>query len=273
MKKHSVSSFAQGIWVIVTAFVGFCGSNTHAAEGKYLLLPPGSPQSYDSDTVGQMPASWSGLPVVNANAYVTNNPSVSSPNSFAVSYTNGNANYLIQTVAPTTFTLTNVGDWVAYQFDVNVDFLNSNNSEGFHFRLWNGNISQLDAGVARIIANSGGWQFIDALGPYLPTIYSFDAWHNFRAKVVLEGTNGPVASPYYGKAYWYVDDALAYTEVWTNKNFNQVREIDTVDIRDVPNLGGRMFIDNMVIEIIPEPSALAFLAMASLMFFRRRSRT
>jgi hypothetical protein len=277
MKKHFLSNLAAGIVAASFSFISLGVTPVEGAEGRYLLLPPGSPQAYDSDTVGQLPSSWSGLPVVNGNAYVTNNVSVSAPNSFANQFTSADTTYTVQTVAPTTFTLTNIGDWVSYDFDVNVDYIGGNDSEGFSFRLWNATFSQIDTGAPRILRNLTQWRLYNGLvsingGSAYVGGWNFDEWHHLRFKTVLDGTSGPGATPYFGRTFWYVDDVLLNTETWTNRNFNQVREIDTVDIRSVIGTvtGARMYVDNMVIEVIPEPSALALLAAGGWILVRRR---
>lgn len=261
--------------VVAMVFAVACLSSTksYALFGHDILIN----QNYDTDTVGQMPSGWTGLSLVNSNAFVTNNVFDSSPNSFANQFVLGDPNYTIQTVAPFTVTLTNVGKWISYEFDVNVDYIGGNDGEGFQFRLWNANFSQIDVGTPRILRNGAQWRFYNGLvaqngGSSYVGNYNFDQWYNFRVQIELEGTNGPVATPYHGKAYWYVDSVLVNTETWTNRNFGQVREIDTFDIRPVIGTatGARMFIDNLGVEAIPEPSALAFVVAGAGMFLLRR---
>ena len=266
--------------VVAAVFAVACLSTTksYALFGHDVLIN----QNYDSDTVGQMPSGWTGLSLVNNNAFVTNNVFDSSPNSFANQHVVSDANYTIQTVAPFTVMLTNAGKWISYEFDVNVDYLGNVDSEGFQFRLWNANFSQIDVGVPRILRsniNTNQWRFYNGLvsqngGSTYVGGYNFDQWYNFRVQIQLDGNDGPVATPYYGKAYWYVDNVLVNTETWTNRNFQQVREIDTFDIRPVQGTatGARMFIDNLGVEAIPEPSAMAFIvAGATMLTLRRRS--
>lgn len=269
MNHHTVRKIAA----LCAVSACFGAITVRAVEGPHHLL---ANQDFDNDTVGLLATGWSGLPTSNNKAYVTNNVSVSNPNSFALQYQNGDSSTLISLVTPMQYSLTNAGQWIAYEFDVNVDYINSNNSEGFAFRLWNATFSQIDTGSARILANSGGWQFFNGLAGqngglfYLPTIYSFDTWHHLRVKILEDGNTGPVATPYFGRTLWYVDNVLANTETWTNRNFNQVREIDTLDVSYLINQGARINIDNLVIEAIPEPTALALLFGAGTVLLVRR---
>jgi hypothetical protein len=261
---------------VIALVVGLAAGSAVAFEGPNHILRN---QNYDSDTVGQLPSGWSGLATVNNNAFVTNSPSSTAPNSFANQFTSADTTYTIQTVSPFAYTLTNIGSWVSYSFDVNVDYIGGNDSEGFSFRLWNATYSQIDTGAPRILRNGTQWRLYNPLvslngGSAYVGNYNFDEWHNLRFKTILDGDTGPGGTPYFGRTLWYIDNTLLNTETWTNRNFNQVREIDTVDIRSVIGTptGARIFIDNLEVEALPEPSALALLSIGSLFFLRRSRR-
>lgn len=278
------------LFVFAMALAVVCLSTTksYALFGHDVLIN----QNYDTDTVGQMPSGWSGqrstnffatftgpVSTVNDNAFVTNSVFDSSPNSFAIQGTSAAgtfSNMLLRTVAPFSFSLTNAGKWISYEVDINIDFITGNDGEGWTFRLWNSDFSNLDVGVPRILRNGSQWRFLTQTGGYQGG-FNFDQWYNLRVQITPLGFD-PAANSGdgsgYGVAHWYIDNSLFYTENYTNRVFARLREIDTFDIRtDIRTPTGiRMFIDNLGVEAIPEPSALAFVVTgAAILMIRRRS--
>src|ERR1051326_3723480 len=256
---------------LITAIALSCAIRSEAVLTTNTIFD----QNFDSDIVGQLPSGWTGLPTVNANAFVTNSISKSAPNSFEHTFT-APTSYDVQTTFPG-FNL-NGGDpdqRLSYALDVNVANIDNIDSQGFNFRIYNG-VSQIDVGTPRILRSSADttkWRFFNGLagvngGSFYVGSFNFNQWYNFR--VVISPT-----SPSSGTADWYMDGALVNTETYSARSpVTQTSNIHIFDIRSVPNTGSStMYVDNLLIQsIVPEPTSMALAAVGCFILMRRRFR-
>jgi hypothetical protein len=264
MKTYSL----QGMTGLAAAIaLGF----TAAAHAVTLVTNTIFEQNFDSDTVGALPSGWSGAST--DNAVVTDSLSLSAPNSFQLSTLSSNGFTVQRAFAAHNLASGDPDNRLSYSVDINVDFIDQNDSEGFRFRIWNGT-SQIDVGTPRVLRNGANWRFFNGLfslngGPAYVGNFNFDQWYNFR--VVITPTT--ISS---GTAHWYMDNVLVNTETYSGRSpISQTSNLDVFDIFQVsdgnPATAARMYIDNLQIQaILPEPSSLALLLAGAAMLLRRR---
>ena len=235
-------------------------------------------QNFDSDTVGQLPSGWTGLPTVNNNAFVTNNVSQSAPNSLAIQITDSTLWTVAKSFPAVDLANGDPDNRLSYSLDINVDHIDHNNAEGINLRLFNG-VSQIEAGMPRILRFNSLWSLYNgdvsinggnAYNGPLGGFFNFNQWYNFR--VVISPT-----SPTSGTADWYVDGSLINTETYSGRSTSQTHNMNEFDIyylnSDVnAGTGALMYFDNLVIQsIVPEPSSVALLVVGGLILWRRRN--
>jgi hypothetical protein len=106
--------------------------------------------------IGQLPAGWTTYSgTVNlANTSVQSSSDPGRANVFKVGFTT--ETYTLRR-GYTVHGLNTTGNQLAYEFDVNVDFINGNDSEGFTFYNTN-NVTGMFAGFPRILKNGANWR-------------------------------------------------------------------------------------------------------------------
>jgi hypothetical protein len=227
-------------------------------------------QNYDSDTVGALPAGWTVASGAAPNAVVqTGVPGTpSAPNVFQVQQ-NGES-FTIQTVMPTQVDLDENTPNLVWSAKLYVDELVINNSAGFQFKLWNADVSNLDAGYYRVLSDAAGtFRFFNPLaggngGAFFTPQFPMDVWHD--VSVVIDPSSNSA-----GTVGLYVNGLLINTETYTSRGLGQTTNIDTLQILSQPNGTGdnRIYLDNLVIAV-PEPASAAVLAIGGLSVLIRR---
>lgn len=274
MKKHFGCRF-----VVFGVILGVC----HATVAQALITNTIHSQNFDSDNVGELPSGWTGLPVVNDESFVTNNLSVSAPNSFRVGILpDASVDTVTTTFAPHDLSNGDPDNRLSYSLDINVDYIDSTGGEGITLRLWNG-VSNLEVGRPRILVNpfnNAKWTLYNPntvlnsdsfLAGYHFAGFDFDTWYNFR--VVINPS-----SPSSGTALWYMDGVLINTETYSGRSpIIQTLNIDQFDLfhetDSNPATGASMYFDNFLIQsIIPEPSSVVLLVLGGWTLLRRRAR-
>lgn len=232
--------------------------------------------NFDSDTVGSLPSGWSFTAGSSSGVYVTNNVSSSSPNALQVKLVNST----FFTVG-TTFPAHNLANGdpdnrLSYSVDLNVDYIDLNDSEGIRLRIFNGT-SQIDVGTPRILRNGTNWRFYNALaggngGSFYVGNFNFDQWYNFRVVITPTTTTS-------GTADWYMDGVLINAETYSGRSpVTQTSNLDIFDIFPVLDAndatGASLYVDNLLIQaIIPEPSTAALIAVCFGVAALRRKRS
>jgi hypothetical protein len=237
--------------------------------------------NFDSDVIGQLPAGWT----VNSGSVNLANTSVQPQpgrvNVFKVGFTT--ESYQLRRDY-TVHGLNTTGNTLAYEFDVNVDFINGNDSEGWGFYNTN-NVTGMFAGAPRILRNGANWRIYNGYytiaptdAPYAPAAggFNFDQWYRMRVEYTATSPSAGFVSYYLGTDYAdlraALGDDLFYTEFYSD-GVAQTQNLQTFLLGSVTATGASMMIDNFVV-VTPEPASLgavSLLATAGLRRNRRRA--
>lgn len=256
----------RGIWAVAvaaTASVASAATYPVLLEQNYDDTPPNS--------VGSLPADWSVVSGAAPGAVVqTGVPGTpSSPNVFQVQH--GGGDFTIQTVSPTQVDLDANSPNLVWGGKIYVDEINSNNSAGVQFKLWNADVSNLEAGYYRVLSlSSGTFHFYNgnAGPPYnnggLTYIgpFNLDQWYDFS--IVID----PISTSA-GTATLYVDGVPVNVETYTGRGTGQTTDIDTLQILSMGDGLNRIYLDDVFIAV-PEPASAGLLALGALGLAVRR---
>ena len=236
---------------------------------------------FETDTLGQTPTGWTVTAgAVNlANTSVVTHPTAPSGGTKVLKVGQTGEAFELGVTFPAQSL--NAGEKLAYNFDINVDFINGNDSEGFLSRAYS-TVSRIDAGFPRVLRNGTSWRFYNGFGfmnasPAYTANFNFDQWYRLRIEYIASSNSA-------GQVFWYLgDDALdlqtpaddlILTETYSGRNLNQTQNIIRFDFANIGlnGTGFSMFVDNLAI-VTPEPAGLCAIGMVvSAGLLRRRQR-
>jgi len=236
---------------------------------------------FETDTIGQTPTGWTVTSgAVNlTNTSVQTHPTAPSGGTQVLKVGQSGEAFELGVTFPAQSL--NAGERLAYNFDINVDFINGNDSEGFLSRAYS-TVSRIDAGFPRVLRNGTSWRLYNGnsganSSPAYTANFNFDQWYRLRIEYVASSSSA-------GQVFWYMGDNaldlqtladdLILTETYSGRNLSQTQNILRFDFSNIGlnGTGFSMFVDNLAI-VTPEPAGLAAIGMGvSAGLLRRRQR-
>ena len=243
----------------LAAFFSLASLNpvTRAADSSGSLGPaaeaasaPLLAQNFDADATGKLPKGWSvsepGVADASVQAGVEKTPSA--PNVFKVAVTGDSPAkpYVLGTTFPS-HDLDGAHGSLEYSFDVNVEAIETNDSEGVQFRIWSGK-SGIDVATPRILRADKEWRLYNhgsstGVDHYFGH-FAFKTWH--RLRFVIEPSSASA-----GKVFWYADGTLITTEVYSGREPSQttsIRFLELVPVFAKDKSNTVIYIDNLRVD-------------------------
>jgi hypothetical protein len=218
-----------------------------------LAAPAGADESpdrvdtFDGDAVGKAPAGWSlsqeGQLAATVEAGVADAPSP--PNVLKINFTSRVTDVSAALVREfPAVNLDGAHGGLEYAFDVKVESIADNDSEGLQFRVWSG-VSGIDVATPRILRADKKWRlYTHAAMPGAQNYYGdfeIGAWHRLRFVIEPESASA-------GRASWYADGKLLYIERYTGRAAVQTSNVHRFEIVSIPGRQDNktvVYIDNL----------------------------
>lgn len=203
-------------------------------------------QNFDADKAGTLPTGWTlGESSTTAAAVADAAEAPSPPNALRIAFV-GRALSDPPSLSAEfpEINLDGAHGVLEYSFDVKVESIATNNSEGLQFRVWSG-VSGIDVAMPRILRWEQKWRIYNhSAAPNTGHYYGdfdFGEWH--RLRFVIEPS-----SPSAGKATWYADGKLLYVEQYKDRTPAQTAGVHLFTVTPVSGGGENntvVYLDNL----------------------------